>query len=610
MTEPHTVCTYDCETRGLSPYRHKMFAYSIGHEDGEVERWRLDGRDGKDPKAAWKRLREFWADPAIAKVAHNLKFDYSFLKMAGIPIAPGTVCHDTLIMSQLLRNLAPTHALDALIYELCPDPETREWKRIDEEVSRIAKAKRGRVKDYSGYDLVPVRLMDKYMEADGKRAMLLFLTFYPEVQKDPALYQDYLNEIALIYTTQRLEEFGVMVFPDNCKKLIAHLKEELDDVLAQLHRMFGEFVNLNKPDAVIRILYKRLSLPILKFTDSGKPSVDKDVLLELREKFPEQSQTLDLVIKHRSYTRGITTIEEYMAAADARGILHPTINTNRAKTGRESGQNPNMQNVSKDGALKNPFPVPARQCFRALPGHVLFLADYSGIEMRLIVDAAGEEELIALIAENGDPHAVAASILYGSSAPPDLRWEGADKAKRKILRTAAKNASFALAYGAGLHKVATILMMTVEEAQPGFEAYSERFPRVAHFTRDSISEAREKGYITTAFGRKLWIPKDQPYVASNYRIQGTAAGILKRAQVRVDAYLKEAWDDQVRIVLPIHDEIIYSYPRHLFPKRSEILAEIDRLMTTMPEIRVPLATEWKTTSTTWNKAVEFSLHSL
>lgn len=608
-----TACVYDCETTGLSAQRHKMFSFCIGHEDGTVERWRLDGKDGKDPKKSWARLREFWADTSIQKVAHNWKFDRSFLVKAGIEIPEGTVCHDTMIISQLLRNLAPSHALDNLIWELCPGvPEVNEWKALDKKVHDIAKAKRGRNKDYSGYDQVPVHLMDKYMEADGIRCMLLFLTLFPDLRADEALFNDYLNEIELISVTQRLEFFGIMIDKPNCEKLIAHLRDEVDRVLADLHVLTGEFINLNKPDAVIRLLYKRMELPIIRFTDSGKPSVDKDTLLELREMFPENGPTLDLVIKHRSYAKGITTVQDYIdrAAWDPRGLIYPTIKTNHAKTGRESGENPNMQNVSKEGALKNPFPVPARRCFRALPGHVLYLADYSGIEMRLIVDAAGEEELIALIAQNGDPHALAASLFFGPDAPEGMRWAEADKAQKKILRSAAKNASFALAYGGGLAKIATTLMMTVEQAKPGFTAYCERFPKVAHFTQNTIAEARKNGFITTAFGRKLYVPKDAIYSASNYKIQGTAAGILKRAQVRVDKYLREVWNDRIRIVIPIHDEIIYSFPRALFPQRAEILKEISRLMTTHAEIKVPLDTEWKMTTYTWDRAKEFSLSEL
>jgi DNA polymerase-1 len=578
--------------------------------DGTVERWRFDGKDRKDPKLAWKRLREFWADATIQKVGHNWKFDFSFLVAAGITIAPGTVCHDTMIISQLLRNLAPSHALDNLIEELISDPIVDEWKEIDQQVKVIARAARGSNKDYSGYDKVPVAIMDKYMEADGMRCMLLFLTLWPDLIKDDRLYADYLNEMELIETTQRLEFFGVMVDKPNCEKLIAHLRDEVDRVLTDMHAMFGEFINLNKPDAVIRLLYNRLGLPIIKFTDSGKPAVDKDVLLELRELFPDHGSTLDLVIKHRSYAKGITTVQDYLDKANDAGIIFPTINTNRAKTGRESGENPNMQNVSKNAALKNPFPVPARRCFRALPGHVLYLADYSGIEMRLIVDAAGEEELIALIAQNGDPHALAASLFYGPSAPVGMRWSEADKAQKKILRSAAKNASFALAYGGGLGKIAVTLMMTVEQATPGFMAYCARFPKVAGFTQNTIAEARSRGYITTAFGRKLNVPKDAIYSASNFKIQGTAAGILKRAQNRVDKFLQKETGDRVRIVIPIHDEIIYSYPRALFPQRSIILPEISRLMTTHPEIRVPLDTEWKMTTYTWDRAKDFSLNSL
>lgn len=594
----NTWAAFDLETTSLSSHDGEIFSYCITPPTGIVEVRRVDGKDGKDPEYAKKRLQEFFDDTSIEKVAHNAKFEQSFVnKCPWLKIPRNTIWHDTMIQSQLLRNLAPGHGLDELIWELGGD-FGGEYKKLDKEVANYART-------LKNYAKIPVPLMHKYQIADGERGALLHLLFFPHIQKDERLYRDYLNEMELIKVTERLEDYGITVDFRNCEKLIAWLDDEVSKVEMGTYELLGEFINLNSAEQVSRILFNRLKYPVLKLTKNKNPSVDKDTVEMLRE--VKETPFLNLLLKYRSYTAGRTMIRSYMEMADARGRIHTDIGTNAAQTGRETSRRPNAQNISKEFGPKKLFPIPARKCFKAPDNHVLYLADYAGIEMRLIVDSCGEEELINLINQNGDPHAVAASLFYGPWCPPSQRWETADKATRKILRTAAKNASFALAYGAALPKVATVLSLPLEIAMKGYDAYRARFPRVANFTRSLVGEVMERGYIETAFGRKLSIPRDTPYIASNYKIQGTAAGILKRAQVNIDKYLQEEWDDQVRIVIPIHDELIFAYPRILFPQREIILPKIAQLMTTMPEIRVRLDTEWKLTTTTWADAKEFKL---
>jgi DNA polymerase-1 len=321
-------------------------------------------------------------------------------------------------------------------------------------------------------------------------------------------------------------------------------------------------------------------------------------------------EIFDLILKQRSYTKGVSMIASYLKASERDSILYPHINTNPTNTGRESSNNPNMQNISKEIALKTRFPVPARRGFRARPGHILVLGDYAGIEMRLIIEHTGEPELVELIQRNGDPHDLAAQIFYGElyTVPEKacaFTREIDPKRAKKVMRTAAKNAQFALAYGAGLQKIADTLMLSVVQAKPGHEAYCRRFPRVAGYTRKMARQAELTGKITTPFGRHLRIRADKPAAASNYMIQGTAAGILKRAQVRVDEYLRNA-DTDIRMLLPIHDELIFEVPRRELSQLPIVLREIERRMTEMSEIRVPLAVEWKMTNYTWDKAKEFN----
>lgn len=611
---------FDVETVGLDPYRGGyIFAYALCDEEGQTQVYRFDGTDGAGNR---KRLQELFYDVSIAKVAHHYHFELAMLLNSGFTVPEGTVWHDTMLISQMLENLAPSHALDDLAYKWGGYPTD-----TDREVVRARQI-------YGTYDKIPKELMTRYQRTDVERTMLLFLSLYPKLQEDEGMHADYLNEIALVKTTVEMEMNGIMVDRAEANKLLQWLERENQSAADEMEGM-GYTINLNSPKQLNRLLYVDLGLTPPSFTRANEPSTDKDAIEILRANAtdPNVVKVLDCILRRRSYTKGVSMVNSYLAAMNPDGIIFPHINTNKAQTGRESSENPNMQNISKEAALKTRFPVPARQCFRARPGHLLFLIDYAGIEMRLIVEHTQDQELVELIVNNGDPHALAASLFYGekfmdpyhaisfvkerdekmrrevakafqSQDYPEVFDQYYPKAK-KMLRTAAKNAQFALAYGGGLSRVAETLMLSEKEAEPGFEAYKRRFPGVANMTKKAIRQVERRGYITTSFGRKLCVNPSKPYAGSNYLIQGTAAGILKRAQIRVHEYLKRELRGEVKLLLPIHDELILECPRRLLPSVPEIAARVSHLMTYMPEIQVPLAVEWKMTTWTWNRAKEF-----
>lgn len=574
--------SYDVETTGFDVYgESKMFAFATCDSDGSTEAYRFDDgtRDGQ------RYLEEFWADTSIAKICHNLKFDYTFTLQHGIAIPEGTELHDTITMSQMLQNLHQTHALADLCFELCGWP-----KDSDTEIKRYAKG----VKDYSA---IPAHIMYPYQRADVERTMVLFKTWWPEIQSNELLLKDYRNEIALSLTTQRMEQRGIMLHIPSTERLVAWLDDQLEDVQHQLQRHLGEYVNPNS-SAVVQGILRHLGLYSTKKTKRGGVSTDKHVLMELYEQ--TKHPVLDLILKYKSYAHGKPIVQGYIKLADADGVIHPTIHTNRARTGRQSCTKPNLQNVAKEVAKLNPHAVPARRCFRARPGYINFHADYAGIEIRLIVNVSQDTRMIKAIRAGKDPHALAAECLYGP------RWEKANVAEREVLRNSAKNAHFAIAYGAGVPGVALPLGISPDETQPGFERYRRLYPSIGYFTRNIIQQVRQRGYLKTPFGRRLYIPRDKPYVGSNYIIQGTAAGVLKYAEVRLDKYFKDTWDDSIGMLIPIHDELIIECPRHLMRYRERLFKDVKELMCDFPQFSIPMDIGWKIVTSTWDKAKEVS----
>ena len=613
------ICVFDVETTGTkAQHKDDIFSYCIGWpvygNSGEVvdvyvEVRRVDNEDGEKNKNNWIYLQKLFLDATITKIAHNFKFELHFLHRHGIEIAENTIWHDTMLMSQCLRNLAPSHALDFLCWELCGYS-----RELDEAVKKEFKA-------LGSYQLINHDLMDQYQRADGERPFLLFFTFSKFLKDEPARYNDYLVEIENTKSTQKEESFGIQLDFRNMQRLELWLYGELEKVRDESFEILSEYINLNSDDQVRRILYEKLQLPILGYTKGAqaKPSTDKDILLTLRAQF--NHPIIDLILRQRSYSKALSTLKSYYKHARSGDVIFPHFNQNM-RTSRKSSSDPNLQNVSKDAALKNPYPVAMRKCFRCRKGYVLLPVDYSGIEMRLIIAHSGESELIEMLQKDrfADLHHCTLECflmpgVFGTRRDQVFR-EGrrlaielkeSDKKLYKVQRGGYKNTGFCIAYGGSTQKVAVVLSKTVDEIRRGDANYRRRFPKISGLTQSIIEEVNRNGFIITPFGRKLYVPKDKPYIGANYKIQGTAAGVLKRAQNRIGKLLEKPMYREIKMILDVHDELIFEYPRILLNRKDEILPEFSRIMVDMPEIPVPLGVEWNISTTNWNDKKELEV---
>lgn len=559
-----------------------IFSYSIlGYTDLTINRFK--------PGTFNQKLQNYLLDTSIAKVCHNLKFELSMLNVHGYYIPPETVFHDTMIMSQMLRNRHHDHSLDFLVYELGGDPGGK-YRAIERKIKQLGHS-------YGDYSKIPKGLMYKYQVADAERGLILYEALWPELSKDKRLVLDYWNEIELVKVTQKMEQRGMLLDMEGVDKKINECNRGMTEVEKEVELEYpDDYFNLSSDDHVRRLLYSVNSLPVLAFTGTGKAKVDKDVLGELREIHP--CRALEWVQKYRSYRKGLSIISGYKLLADREGAVHPGIGTNFAKTGRENCRNPNLQNVSKNKNLKNPYIVSARGCFRARPGYVLIDIDQSGIELRLIIEAANCLSMIELMRKGRHPHIVACEMFFGD------RWLG--KEKCKDLYGAGKNGHFCLCYGGGLPKFAETVGMSIEEARHGFDLYTGTFPEIHQCANNGQWVAKKNGYIETPWGRKLQLEYGKPYTWLNYYIQGTAAGIIKRGQVKVAKYLKDNWDNDGFMLLTVHDSIMLEFRESVFMRnQTKIYNDISELMTTIPNINVPLEVEWKLSRREWDAAIDF-----
>lgn len=581
---------FDTETTGLELHKGAyMFSYSTCDWNGDAEVYRVDDKVSKKD-LEWNTVYlKTMIDSKIPLIMHNAKFDFTavenFLK---IKIPYDYPFHDTHIQSNLLFNNQPSHKLKDLAWHFA------EFPADDERALKHFK---------NNYHKAPRELMDPYQENDAQRAMLLHRFFYDRILAKKEFKENYDIELKLIRATMEMERRGVLVDQPACTKMQEELDIKCNKVLDDLQEYAGKRINPRSPDDVQWLLYKHGKLPIISRTPTtNKPSTNKDTLLELKEKF--QPKSIDFVLMYRSWKKGIKDLQNYKEAADSDSIIHPNINTCAAITGRESCDNPNLMNVSKSSTLLTPYPVITRKVFKPRPGFINFHIDYAGIEMRLLVHYSGDKRMLQEFNKpDGDPHDLASKVFYQNQYTKSMKED------KKSLRGAGKNANFAIGYGGGPARIAQILGLYGSKGRAAFERHEKSFPELHAFHRKVARIASDEGKVFTTFGRQLKLAAEKSYVAANYIIQGTAADIIKTAQVRVHEYLQKYYAGEIFILLPIYDELIIEFPRKHLKDAQKILGDICKLMTDFDQFKVPLEVEVEVAVNNWEDKREFKLRS-
>lgn len=585
---------FDTETTGLNPWLGaEVFAFSTCDVDGKTEVWRLDGKDGNDPEEGkWELdkliMRAKKGD--VCLVMANAKFDLRMTEhYLGFRFAEDIQFEDVLIQSHILRNDHYSHRLKDLAWDYAGIPKDDETA-----IKPYVRGLNAAGEEVTDYSRVPAHLMHEYQRQDAIRTMLLHLFMREKIQPWDSIYKD---ELDLIVTTLRMEERGIMLNVDRCLKLSDELKADAERVLDDCEAYMGHRVNLGNDNRVREMLYDDLEFAVSKTTDSGLPSIDKDALRALKDEYDHPA--LDWVLQYKSWSRGSNTVRKYTSFADGEDIIHPDIRTCGAGTGRESCSKPNLQNVAKEKNFMNPYPVPARKAFRPRPGYVNFHLDYSGIEFRLAVILTEDDTLLDLVRAGEDLHVMGARILFGEE-----EWDAATEEQQGEMRGGGKSANFGKMYGAGLATVSATIGREV--TRETFRRYDEVFGALDKSAKRIVDGARKNGYVETLMGRRLWVPADKPYVGTNYKIQGSAAEILKVAQVRVHRYLESELDGEPHLLLPIHDEVIIEWPRELLSDARQHLREVRRLMVDFP-LDAPLDVDVEVATVDWSQKKGYKL---
>ncbi|MDP8959981.1 MAG: DNA polymerase I [Actinomycetota bacterium] len=391
-------------------------------------------------------------------------------------------------------------------------------------------------------------------------------------------------ELPLVRVLARMERAGIGVDRGYLEELGESLRDRLATLERRIHEAAGEPFNINSSHQLREVLFVRLGLPALKKTQKGVASTDASVLAKLVDVHP----IIDHLLRYREAEKLRSTyVDALLPLIREDGRIHARFNQMVATTGRLSAESPNLQNIpvrSEEGRS-------IRRAFVARPGWSFIVADYSQIELRVLAHLSEDPELVeAFSGAETDIHTATAARVFaveGAHITPEMRRR-------------AKVINFGLLYGMEVYGLAQRLEISSEEAKEHIEAYFTQFPHVRAFMENVVAEAKEKGYTTTIFGRRRYLPE---LASHNYRIrqmgermalnapvQGSAADIIKKAMVSLDAEL-ESRGLATSLLLQVHDELVLEAPPDELESATKLTREV---MEGVVGLRVPLKVDMGT----------------
>ncbi len=483
--------------------------------------------------AALKPLLE---DPSVLKIAHNFKYDWVIFAKAGIDVAP---YDDTLVMSFDLDAGRSGHGLDELA------------KTHFEHECIAFKSVCGTGQKQITFDKVPLDAATEYAAEDADICLRLWQRLKPRVAAEGVTGVYQMVDRPLAATVGRMELRGIKVDRDYLAKLSGTFATEIARLEEQVYEAAEGPFTIGSPQQLGAVLFERLGLKGGRKGKSGTYSTD---VTELERLAGEGVPVARLVLEWRQLTKLKNTYTDALQAQinPETGRVHTSYSLSGAQTGRLSSTEPNLQNIP----IRTEIGRQIRDAFVAEEGHVLMSADYSQIELRLAAHMADVPQLKAAFAAGDDIHNMTALELFGSVD--------------RDTRGRAKTVNFAILYGISAWGLAGRLGVERDEGKAIITRYFERFPGIQSYINDTLHFARTNGFTRTLFGRRTHFPNirssNQSFrggaerAAVNAPIQGTSADLIKRAMNRMDAALAEAGLSDVRMLLQVHDELLFEVP--------------------------------------------------
>lgn len=530
---------------------------------------RIEGQ--VDFKEAIALLKTYLEAEHILKIGHNIKYDLSILAKCGIEVAP---VEDTMLLSFVLDSGKNGHGMDELSI-LHLDHRAISYKDVC-----------GTGKSQITFDKVAINEATKYAAEDAEITLRLWKILKPRlVFEGMSKVYEYI-ERPLIEPIAKMEQNGIKVDVSLLNELSQDFGERMSEIEKRAQELADEPFNIQSPKQIGEIFYDKMGITGGKKTKSGQWQVDADVLESLAANGQELARD---ILDYRSLAKLKSTYTDSLKSAiyPKSGRVHTSFNMVGAITGRLSSTDPNLQNIP----IRTEEGRKIRNCFIAEAGNVLISADYSQIELRLLAHVGNIPQLKQAFIDGKDIHAATASEMF--NVPLDEMTSE--------IRRRAKAINFGIIYGQSAFTFAQQLGISRTQAKDYIDTYFARFPGIKKYMEEKKDFAREHGYAETLFGRRIYLEginakggAERAYAerqAINAPLQGAAADIIKRAMVRVYKELKNN-DLGIRMLLQVHDELIFECPKENAQKAIEIIKPImEKAALPAVDLSVPLIVE-------------------
>jgi DNA polymerase-1 len=573
------LTSLDTETTDLDPLRAQLVGISFAVTEG--------ASSGANVRAAYlplghsyagapaqlpltetlAKLKPWLESPQHGKLGQHLKYDRHVFANHGLRLRG--IVEDTLLQSYVLES-DKTHDLGALAARHCGLATISYDAVTGKGASRISFAQ------------VDVARAAEYAAEDADVTLRVHQVLRPQLAAEPQLESLYRDlELPVAEVLFRIERNGVLIDAATLAQQSDELGRKIMTLEAEAQALAGQPFNLNSPKQLAEILFNQQGLPVVKKTPSGGPSTDEEVLEKLAEDYPLPKK----ILEHRSFAKLKNTYTDKLPKMidPATGRVHTSFGQATAVTGRLASTDPNLQNIP----IRTAEGRRIRSAFVAPPNHRIVSADYSQVELRIMAHLSDDPRLLEAFAQGEDVHRATAGEVFGLT-PIEVTSE---------QRRAAKAINFGLIYGMSAFGLAKQIGVDRTAAQAYMDRYFARYPGVARYMEETRAGARDKGYVETVFGRRLWLPEIRSSnagrrqgaerAAINAPMQGTAADLIKRAMLAVQDWL-DAQELQTLLILQVHDELVLEVPEQELDRVREALP---KLMGGVAKLKVPLLVE-------------------
>ena len=561
---------FDSETDSLDPMQANLVGLSFAVEPGKAAYLPLaheyPGVPAQlDRASTLAQLAPLFADAAKKKLGQHGKYDLHVLRRHGVEVAGYS--DDTMLESFVLNSGSNRHDMDSLAKRFL-GYETIKYEAVA-----------GKGAKQILFSQVALDDATRYAAEDADITLRLHRVLAPKLTVEPGLQSVYRNiEMPLVPVLASIEANGVMIDSEELRWQSADLSKRMLAAQQKATELAGRSFNLDSPKQLQALLFDELKLPAVLKTPTGQPSTNEEAL----EAIADQHELPRVILEYRGLAKLRSTYTDKLPEMvnSQTGRVHTSYHQAGAATGRLSSTDPNLQNIpirTEDGRR-------IRKAFVAPPGRKLIACDYSQIELRIMAHLSEDPGLVRAFESGADIHKATAAEVFGRKMEEVTSNE----------RRAAKAINFGLMYGMSAFGLARQLGIGRGEAQDYIALYFSRYPGVRDFMERTRQQAREYGYVETVFGRRLYLEyinkgtqgqrAGAERAAINAPMQGTAADIIKRAMITVDAWLADH-RQRAMMILQVHDELVFEADEDFVPT---LLSEATRLMAGAAQLSVPL----------------------